>query len=161
MTPTTSLLVTLLFAMQGSASPIAEPVVVREPSATLQFARRLNFTGSVSLADADRARANILKSQGFASNSTPAAANRRRALSFDVTNNVVGYVASIGVGSPATSYDLAIDTGSSNTWLGAGKSYVKTSTSKSTGKKVSVSYGSGSFSGTECMCPDSSYQHIL
>jgi Eukaryotic aspartyl protease len=45
---------------------------------------------------------------------------------------------------------LLIDTGSSNTWLGAQKAYVKTSTSKSTGQSVSVTYGSGSFSGTEC-----------
>ena len=59
------------------------------------------------------------------------------------------YVASVGVGSPATDYSLLIDTGSSNTWLGADKAYKKTSTSTSTGKKVSVSYGSGSFSGTE------------
>ncbi len=63
-------------------------------------------------------------------------------------------------------------TGSSNTWVGADKSYVKTSTSKSTGKSVvsfavvskglsqlsplhpsqTVSYGSGTFSGTECAC---------
>ena len=42
-----------------------------------------------------------------------------------------------------------IDTGSSNTWVGAGTTYVKTTTSASTGKAVSVSYGSGSFSGTE------------
>lgn len=60
------------------------------------------------------------------------------------------YTASVGVGSPATDYTLLIDTGSSNTWLGAGKAYVKTSTSSSTGKSVSVTYGSGSFSGTEC-----------
>jgi hypothetical protein len=46
---------------------------------------------------------------------------------------------------------LLIDTGSSNTWLGAGLAYVKTSTSKDTGGTVSVSYGSGSFSGEECM----------
>ena len=45
---------------------------------------------------------------------------------------------------------LIIDTGSSNTWIGAGASYVKTSTSQSTGKSVSVKYGSGSFNGTEC-----------
>ncbi|TFY78615.1 hypothetical protein EWM64_g5399 [Hericium alpestre] len=61
----------------------------------------------------------------------------------------VTYIASVGVGSPATSYDLLIDTGSSNTWVGADKSYTPTSTSKSTKKKVSVSYGSGQFSGTE------------
>ncbi|EIM81431.1 family A1 protease [Stereum hirsutum FP-91666 SS1] len=61
----------------------------------------------------------------------------------------VTYTTSVGVGSPPTQYTLLIDTGSSNTWVGAGKAYVKTSTSKSTGQKVNVSYGSGSFSGTE------------
>ncbi|KAI0059567.1 family A1 protease [Artomyces pyxidatus] len=67
----------------------------------------------------------------------------------DVGFLAVTYTASVGVGSPATQYTLLIDTGSSNTWVGAGTKYHKTKTSKSTGKKVSVSYGSGSFSGTE------------
>ncbi|TBU39183.1 acid protease [Dichomitus squalens] len=67
----------------------------------------------------------------------------------DVTDAGVTYTASVGVGSPPTQYTLLIDTGSSNTWVGADQQYVKTSTSKSTGKSVSVSYGSGSFSGTE------------
>ncbi|KAI0789828.1 acid protease [Abortiporus biennis] len=67
----------------------------------------------------------------------------------DVTDAGVTYTASVGVGQPATQYTLLIDTGSSNTWLGADKKYVKTSTSKSTGDRVNVSYGSGSFSGTE------------
>ena len=61
---------------------------------------------------------------------------------------------------------LIIDTGSSNTWIGAGKAYNKTSTSHDTGNTVvclscfmlftsylkgdqSVSYGTGSFSGEE------------
>lgn len=48
----------------------------------------------------------------------------------------VTYTTSVGVGSPPTQYTLLIDTGSSNTWVGAGKAYVKTSTSKSTGQKV-------------------------
>ncbi|EIN11487.1 acid protease, partial [Punctularia strigosozonata HHB-11173 SS5] len=69
--------------------------------------------------------------------------------SVSVTNEAVTYMASVGVGSPATSYDLIIDTGSSSTWVGAGKSYVKTSMSSSTGKSVSVSYGSGSFASTK------------
>jgi len=42
-----------------------------------------------------------------------------------------------------------VDTGSSNTWVGAGTKFSAGSTGKSTGKSVSVSYGSGSFSGTE------------
>lgn len=60
------------------------------------------------------------------------------------------YTANVGVGSPAKDYTLLIDTGSSNTWIGARKAYVKTSTSVDTGKTISVTYGSGSFSGTEC-----------
>ncbi|CAO3668781.1 unnamed protein product [Umbelopsis vinacea] len=38
---------------------------------------------------------------------------------------------------------------SSNTWVGAGTKYVPSSTAKSTGGSVSVTYGSGSFSGKE------------
>ncbi|KAI0917457.1 hypothetical protein AcW1_007348 [Taiwanofungus camphoratus] len=67
----------------------------------------------------------------------------------DVTDASVTYTASVGVGSPATQYTLLIDTGSSNTWVGADKKYVQTSTSQDTGDSVNVSYGSGSFSGTE------------
>ncbi|KAI0076323.1 acid protease [Panus rudis PR-1116 ss-1] len=67
----------------------------------------------------------------------------------DVTDAGVTYTASVGVGTPPTDYTLLIDTGSSNTWVGADKKYVKTSSSQSTGSKVNVSYGSGSFSGTE------------
>ncbi|KAH9053960.1 acid protease [Lactarius deliciosus] len=67
----------------------------------------------------------------------------------DVTDTGVTYTASVGVGSPATDYTLLIDTGSSNTWVGADKEYHQTRTSNNTGKSVSVRYGSGSFSGTE------------
>ncbi|KAG2352514.1 hypothetical protein BDR07DRAFT_1384186 [Suillus spraguei] len=43
------------------------------------------------------------------------------------------YIAAVGVGSPATTYNLIVDTGSSNTWVGAGTAHLR----------------SGSFSGTE------------
>jgi hypothetical protein len=69
--------------------------------------------------------------------------------SVDVTDAAVTYTLSIGVGSPATDYTLLIDTGSSNTWIGADKAYTPTSTSTDTRNTVSVSYGSGSFTGTE------------
>ncbi|KFH63005.1 hypothetical protein MVEG_11043 [Podila verticillata NRRL 6337] len=60
------------------------------------------------------------------------------------------YVAVVGVGSPATNYDLIVDTGSSNTWVGASKSYTPTSTSQQTSDSVSVTEsGSTGFSGTE------------
>lgn len=54
----------------------------------------------------------------------------------DVTDAGVTYTASVGVGNPPTQYTLLIDTGSSNTWVGADQSYVKTGTSKSTGESI-------------------------
>ncbi|KAJ7486179.1 aspartic peptidase domain-containing protein [Mycena galericulata] len=75
--------------------------------------------------------------------------------SIPVNNNgesvCVTYIASVGVGSPATTYDLLIDTGSSNTWIKSDgdKQYNPTSTSKDTRKPFQIQYGLGSCSGTE------------
>ncbi|KAJ7720802.1 putative cathepsin E [Mycena metata] len=64
-----------------------------------------------------------------------------------VTNEIFSYIAKTKVGSQT--FDLIVDTGSSNTWVGATTKFTAGSTGKSTGDKVTVSYGSGSFSGTE------------
>jgi len=69
--------------------------------------------------------------------------------SVDVTDAGVTYTMDVGVGSPPQQFTLLIDTGSSNTWVGAAARYVPTSTSQNTKKAVNVSYGSGKFSGTE------------
>ncbi|KAM3550718.1 hypothetical protein MY1884_008095 [Beauveria asiatica] len=62
-------------------------------------------------------------------------------------NDDVSYIASVAIGS--ASWDLIVDTGSSNTWTGAQKSYVPYSTGNDTGGTVGVSYGSGQFTGEE------------
>ncbi|KAJ7680134.1 putative aspartic protease [Mycena rosella] len=64
-----------------------------------------------------------------------------------VINEIFSYIAETVVGSQT--FNLIIDTGSSNTWVGATTKFVAGSTGKSTGDSVEVSYGSGSFSGTE------------
>jgi len=64
-----------------------------------------------------------------------------------IINGLVSYYAPTIVGTQT--FELIVDTGSSNTWVGADTKYVKSTTGTSTGKSVSVSYGSGSFSGTE------------
>ncbi|KAI8868238.1 acid protease [Ramicandelaber brevisporus] len=61
----------------------------------------------------------------------------------------VSFTVEVGIGSPPTMYKLLVDTGGANTWIGAGKPYVKTSTSKDTGNKVSIKYNNGEFSGTQ------------
>ncbi|KAF7980596.1 hypothetical protein HWV62_37360 [Athelia sp. TMB] len=109
-------------------------------SGSLPFAAHVSSASFRDILVRDRARASKFLSGGT---------TRGTAASVDVTDSGVTYTASVGVGEPATQYTLLIDTGSSNTWVGAGTKYVRTSTSKSTGNKVTVSYGSGSFSGTE------------
>lgn len=107
---------------------------------TLPIARRLTISdGPISLLQYDKARVAALKNISTSSHagSTP------------VINFAAGYVAAVKIGSPANTYNLIVDTGSSNTWVGAGAAYVKTSTSVNTGQPVGVIYGSGSFSGTE------------
>lgn len=79
---------------------------------------------------------------------------RMASLSFAATtgnapaiNEDISYVVRTVVGTQT--FYLIVDTGSSNTWVGAETKYVKSSTGTSLSKNVSVSYGSGSFSGTE------------
>ncbi|KAJ7785099.1 aspartic peptidase domain-containing protein [Mycena maculata] len=134
---TLTLLPALLLAFRATA---AGPVLVRDNFVGLPLSRRVNFTGTASVLQRDLARVQALKSGGASSSDVT---------SVPVTNQAVSYIASVGVGSPATTYNLLVDTGSSNTWVGADQAYVETSTSASTGDSVAVSYGSGSFSGAE------------
>ncbi|KZV83731.1 acid protease, partial [Exidia glandulosa HHB12029] len=57
------------------------------------------------------------------------------------------YVVNVAIGSPASTYSLIVDTGSSNTWIGADKSFHETNTSILVSDSVAVSYGSGFFEG--------------
>ncbi|KAI0094424.1 aspartic peptidase A1 [Irpex rosettiformis] len=139
-----ALLATITLALAAAANPIIQ---IRDAPVSLPIAKRLNFTGTVSLLERDQKHAQALKTRGNAKLNgqfVEAAAG-----SVTATNQLVDYVVNVGVGSPATTYSLLVDTGSSNTWVGAGKSYVKTSTSSQTSDRVSVTYGSGDFSGTE------------
>ncbi|KAG1826298.1 aspartic peptidase domain-containing protein [Suillus subaureus] len=120
MFPAASLLTTLLLALSIAASPVE----IRSSPITLPIARRLNTSGgTINLLQHDQSRAAALKNVG----------EKHPQPSYC-------YIAAVGVGSPATTYYLIVDTGSSNTW---------TSTSVDTGEAVAVTYGSGSFSGTE------------
>ncbi|KAG6813213.1 hypothetical protein H0H92_013100 [Tricholoma furcatifolium] len=142
-----TLLTTLLLALTVSANPI----VIRDSPVKLPLVRRLNTAGLANLVQHDSARVKALltraeaKANGFQEDAAAAAS----IIDETVSNQIVSYIASVGVGSPATTYDLIVDTGSSNTWVGAGTAYKTTSTSIKTSNKVSVTYGSGSFSGTE------------
>ncbi|KAI0356741.1 aspartic proteinase precursor [Trametes cingulata] len=129
----------------------AKPVALRDSPLTLPLARRFNLASGGSgarIIDVDQARAKFLVegAQGLHQNG-PAA--RADGINIPVTNTVLEYTVSVGVGTPPTQYNLVVDTGSANTWVGANKTYVQTSSSIDTGVGVEVTYGSGIFRGEE------------
>ncbi|KAH9885224.1 acid protease [Cubamyces lactineus] len=140
------LLLVLTLAVTAHATPVVQ---VRDNLVRLPMAKRFNLTGSGNLIARDQARLRNLRARANA---------KLTGVPFDVDaavgnvpadNQAVDYVVNVGVGTPATQYSLLVDTGSSNTWVGAGKAYVRTSSSKQTNDRVAVTYGSGDFSGTE------------
>ncbi|KAF8808105.1 acid protease [Phlegmacium glaucopus] len=128
-----TLLTTLLLALAVAANPI----IVQRSLVTLPISRRINLTSISNLLQHDQARARALKATGEAKVATGGiSAHSDVVISSPADNQAVSYIASVGVGSPATTYSLIIDTGSSNTWVGATKAYVKTSTSTQTPDSV-------------------------
>ncbi|GBE81427.1 Polyporopepsin [Sparassis crispa] len=105
----------------------------------MAFARA---TGIVNLLQRDQVRGATLKANGQAR-------LQGRAGSVAATNAAEDYTVEVNIGSPGTSYTLSVDTGSFNTWVGAGKLFVSSSSTVDTGDSVFVSYGSGYFEGTE------------
>ncbi|PCH36920.1 acid protease [Wolfiporia cocos MD-104 SS10] len=145
------MLASLSVVLLGALSVSASPAVVRNTSPiSLPIARRLNLAQGASIKEYDNARIQAMFTQPTRKNTRrSAAAAVLPRFDVSVTNGAVEYTATVGVGDPATDYTLIVDTGSSNTWVGADKAYVKTSTSEATGVEVEVEYGSGEFEGEE------------
>jgi len=90
-----SLLSTLLLALIVSATPIVQ---VRRGPVTLPIARSLNLTNVRSLYEHDLARAQNFKTRGSKA--------KRAVISTPETNEVVTYIAAVGIGSPPTTCTL-------------------------------------------------------
>lgn len=129
--------------LSASATPVVE---VRESKATLPIIARLNATGR-RIPDIDRARA---KQQVAAAKARASRQGKRAVTSFSIINEAVTYVANVDIGTPPTTFQLLIDTGSSNTWTNAQGGFEETSSSVDTGEEVAVEYGSGFFFGELC-----------
>ncbi|TGO20589.1 hypothetical protein BPAE_0283g00010 [Botrytis paeoniae] len=134
------MLFTSLLAFAGAAAVSASPIA-QVKSAVLPLAKHHNVTSIKNIVDKGHARLN--KVNGIATTAKRATAVSSGA----VTNEDVSYVAPVVIGG--ATWSLIVDTGSSNTWCGAQTSCEKTSTGVASGGTVSVSYGSGSFSGKE------------
>ncbi|KAG8166817.1 hypothetical protein KVR01_002506 [Diaporthe batatas] len=120
----------------------AAPLENRAAAIALPLKKHVNVTSISNIVQKGHARISAINGEQAAP-----AARAVQVSSGTVTNEDVTYVAAVTIGGK--SYDLIVDTGSSNTWCGAQSACEKSSTGKSTGGTVSVTYGSGSFSGTE------------
>ncbi|KAI0363403.1 acid protease [Pilatotrama ljubarskyi] len=139
------LLLVVTLAVTASATPVVQ---VRDNLVRLPVAKRFNLTGSGKLLARDQARVRNLRARANAKLSgVPLTSDA--VVSVPADNQVVDYVVNVGVGTPPTTYSLLVDTGSSNTWVGAGRPFVQTSSTRQTRDRVAVTYGSGDVSGTE------------
>nr|GAT51469.1 aspartic protease [Mycena chlorophos] len=133
--------VSFVAAVLGMASAVS--VDGRAPTVKASLKKVSSVTDSKNIVAHDAARLNGY----FKKNTLEARKSGATTGSGAVTNEIFSYIAETKVGSQT--FDLIVDTGSSNTWVGATTKFKAGSSGSSTGKSVSVSYGSGSFSGTE------------
>jgi len=99
MFPTITLLATLLLAF----SVAANPVVINRSPVTLPISRRVNFTSIHNLVRHDQARAKALKAKGAAKAAGVSLNFHSDAvISSPADNQAVTYVATVGIGIPAT-----------------------------------------------------------
>lgn len=126
-----SLLLYVSFAV--SIAGALPTTVVNHNLVRLPVVRHHNLTGT-TVAASDRARAQHFKNKH--ANSKTGVVQSRGPFGIDVTNSLVSYVAEVQVGSPPQTFDLIVDTGSSNTWVGAMTEYKPTPSSKDTGDSM-------------------------
>ncbi|KAG2361468.1 aspartic peptidase domain-containing protein [Suillus spraguei] len=120
------------------------PVEVRNSPITLPLTRRLNLFNRTINLQHDKARVAAPKGRNTH--------DRRAGISIPVKSSCLDYTVAVNIGSPPTTYNLVVDSGTSITWVGAsGTEYVKTATSVKTSWPVQVEYGTddarSSFSG--------------
>ncbi|KAF8589852.1 acid protease [Ramaria rubella] len=126
----------------------------RSDTVSIQTTLKIGNASIDEIIRSDRARSQAFSRglQGYSSinSSAPVLSNKSGNDSLPV-QSPTGFIATanVQIGNPSTTYQLIVDTGSSNTFVGANKSYTHTSSSQDTGEKVAVSYGSGFFEGEE------------
>lgn len=139
--------ITLVLALSAVATPL---VTIRSTPVTLPLTKRLNITRGVDLGRQARARAKGLRALGEGKARGASHFEIGAIINEPVVNQAVTYTAVARIGNPATIFpNLLIDTGSSNTWVGATTPFRSTATTQDTGELMEVIYGSGFVLGEE------------
>ncbi|KAL1945167.1 hypothetical protein VTO73DRAFT_2787 [Trametes versicolor] len=130
----------------------ATPVVpVHNNGIRLPIAKRFNFTGSAKILEQDQARVQHLRTRADARIIDQGLPPNLGNSSVFGKNRGTDYAVNLSIGTPPTIYQLVLDTGSANTWVGAGSTtFRQTSTTRQTRDRVTVNYASGAgMSGVE------------
>ncbi|KAI0333910.1 aspartic peptidase A1 [Cubamyces sp. BRFM 1775] len=138
-----SQLLLVLFEVASIAVQAAPTTTVLNNMITLPIAKRFNTTGSGKMLQRDQARARNLRAQATARTNGTVPPPSSLVESDPIYSAINTYYAEVGIGTPPTTYVLIVDTGSANTWVGAGQPYVVTSSSKRTPDDVGKNYGDG------------------
>ncbi|CAH7685169.1 aspartic peptidase A1 [Phakopsora pachyrhizi] len=110
------------------------------------------FLKKIALRDVERGRRSVMrfKEGGQTAPSDSALfTGRAGGSSLNIENDVVTYLAKVTIGSNNQTFKLIVDTGSSNTWIGADQKFGLSNTTELTGSKFSVGYGSGAAQGAQ------------
>ncbi|KAG2352435.1 aspartic proteinase [Suillus spraguei] len=125
---------TLLLALSITGSPVE----VRDSPIILPLTRRLNSSnGTINLVQHDKACVATFRDYNM---------HGRCAESIPMTYSWGRYIVALNVGSPPTTYKLAVDCGSAVTWIGTGTPYGETGFNTRRGMKES--YGGSEFPST-------------
>ncbi|RPD60618.1 acid protease [Lentinus tigrinus ALCF2SS1-7] len=119
---------------------------------TLDVARRFKSDGPSNVLKFDQARARALQHRRqLDASSSPTSVGDAGSYNIGAQSQAVTYVVTVQVGKPPRSFQLLVDTGSSNTWVGASVSnpYTPSLSSRPTGELAAVLYGSGFYVGVE------------
>ncbi|KAG2359525.1 hypothetical protein BDR07DRAFT_1472795 [Suillus spraguei] len=129
----------LLTLLPVALSIMGSPVEVRNSLITLPMTRRLNSTSDTNILQYDKAR--VAAHRDYSTHGQRA--------NVPIVNDDWRYTIAVGIGEPPTTYNLIVDSGSANTWVGGGITYVQTRTSWNTRQPMRARYvGSAYFSGT-------------
>jgi hypothetical protein len=140
----------ILYSLAVS-SVTAAPAVSQSTgsSLTVPIRKSVNVTSGHNVVNSGHARAQSFRDRMAGKHTSSSAHAKRQDVS--VVNEAVTYLAEVSVGESGQKFSLLVDTGSSNTWIGANASnvYVPSSSSVWTDDLVIVDYGSGFFFGYE------------
>ncbi|OJA21130.1 hypothetical protein AZE42_04354 [Rhizopogon vesiculosus] len=130
MLPIRGLRVVLSLLLISGSSVVSMPLNAYKIS--LSLAAKFKAAGVTNIAAADRARAQALRQTSVI--------GKRDADAYMDYFPTVGYSIEVGIGNPAKSYELLVDTASGNTWIGAKQEYTFTNTSTDTQNTVVCTY---------------------